>query len=226
MRVSLRWTYYKSKIPQTIFTSEEMDGKDAISIANDLEKWGRSQNIIFIDDIGQEWTKKQYLKLMEEIKEEPHQVVLFFDGSHIPGTKKGSAGTAIYFEQNGKTNRLRYNEIFDYIDNNNEAEYCALYAAVRQLDHLGVHHQTITIKGDSHVVIKQLSGEWPCYEENLNKWLDRIEEELQKLGLKFQAIPINRKENTEAHKLAAQAMEGIRINSHMEIQSNGDWVNG
>ena len=49
---------------------------------------------------------------------------------------------------------------------------------------LGVQHVPCDIKGDSQVVIKQLAGEWPCYEENLNRWIDRIEERIKKMGLK------------------------------------------
>ena len=63
MKVTLRWNYTKSKLPSVLFTSEEMDSETAVQIAADLEKIGRAKEMIFIDEIGQEWTKKQFLKL-------------------------------------------------------------------------------------------------------------------------------------------------------------------
>ena len=49
MKVTLKWVYTKSKLPNVAFTSEEMDGDSAIQIAGDLEKIGRAQEILFID---------------------------------------------------------------------------------------------------------------------------------------------------------------------------------
>lgn len=221
MKVTLKWVYTKSKLPNVAFTSEEMDGDSAIQIAGDLEKIGRAQEILFIDGIGQEWTKKQFLKLNEKIKEEPHEFVIYFDGSHVPGGTEAGAGVVIYFKQNGKTVRARYNERFELIEDNNEAEYCALYAACLKLEELGAKHQRIVIKGDSQVVLNQLSGEWPCFDEALNKWLDRIENKLKELGLEFEVDPVHRKANEEAHRLAQQALQGTMINSLLEMPAGG-----
>ncbi|WP_455663153.1 reverse transcriptase-like protein [Pradoshia sp.] len=221
MKVILKWVYTKSKLPNVAFTSEEMDGDIAIQIAGDLEKLGRAQEIMFVDDIGQEWTKKQFLKLNEKVKEEPHEFVIYFDGSHIPGETGAGAGVVIYFKQNRKTIRVRYNEHFDLIEDNNEAEYCALYAACLRLEEMGAKHQRIILKGDSQVVLNQLSGEWPCFDEALNRWLDRIENKLKELGLEFEVQPVNRKANEEAHRLAQQALQGTFINSLMEMPAGG-----
>lgn len=221
MKVTLRWEYTKSKLPKVTFTSEEMEGDIAIQIAGDLERIGRAQEIIFIDEIGQEWTKKQFMKLTEKTKEDPHDCMIYFDGSHIPGETAAGAGVVIYFKQNGKTVRSRYNERFDLIEDNNEAEYSALYAACLKLEEIGVRHQRIVIKGDSQVVLNQLSGEWPCFDESLNGWLDRIENKLKELGLEFEVQPVNRKANDEAHRLAQQALEGTFINSMLEMPAGG-----
>ncbi len=221
MKVILKWVYTKSKLPNVAFTSEEMDGDIAIQIAGDLEKLGRAQEIMFVDDIGQEWTKKQFLKLNEKVKEEPHEFVIYFDGSHIPGETGAGAGVVIYFKQNGKMIRVRYNERFDLIEDNNEAEYCALYAACLRLEEMGAKHQRISLKGDSQVVLNQLSGEWPCFDEALNRWLDRIENKLKELGLEFEVEPVNLNSKEEAHKLAQQALQGTFINSLMEMPAGG-----
>lgn len=56
-----------------------------------------------------------------------------------------------------------------------------------------------------------MNDEWPCYEEELSKWMDRIENELNQLGIvaTFESIP--RKRNKEADRLATQALKGIEI---------------
>lgn len=208
-------------MPSVTFTSDELDSQFALKIANDLESTGRVRELIFIDELGQEWTRKQYQKLTEDIDGSPQNVTIYFDGSHKPGETIAGAGIAIYYTQNNKKYRLRNNERFDYIENNNEAEYCALLAAVQKLEQLGVKHQKIMIKGDSQVVLKQLTGEWPCYEENLNKWLDRIEQQLKDLGLHVEIMAIPRKENEETHRLATQALEGIKIDSQLELPNMG-----
>ncbi|MGM9931127.1 reverse transcriptase-like protein [Pradoshia sp.] len=221
MKVTLKWNYTKSKLPSVLFTSEEMDSETAVQIAADLEKIGRAKEMIFIDEIGQEWTKKQFLKLTEKTKEDPHEFVVYFDGSHVPGETSAGAGVVIYYKQNGKIFRARYNERFDQIEDNNEAEYCALYAACLKVEEMGARHQRISLKGDSQVVLNQLSGEWPCFDEALNKWLDRIENKLRELGLEYEVEPVQRKANEEAHRLAQQALQGTSINSVLEVPAGG-----
>ena len=92
-----------------------------------------------------------------------------------------------------------------------------LYYSLNLLIELGVHHVPCDIKGDSQVVIKQLAGEWPCYEENLSRWLDRIEERIKILRYKTTLPTIPRNDNKEADKLATQALEGKNIYSKMQL---------
>jgi ribonuclease HI len=69
--------------------------------------------------------------------------------------------------------------------------------------------------------LKQLSGDWPCFEEDYNAWLDRIEEKINELGIQPIYEPISRKQNKEADQLARQAMEGQMITSMMELTEKG-----
>ncbi|WP_143521191.1 reverse transcriptase-like protein, partial [Pseudomonas sp. 2995-1] len=85
-------------------------------------------------------------------------------------------GCVIYYEKNKKNYRLRKNQSVTELKSNNEAEYAALYMALTELENLGVHHLPIQIIGDSQVVLNQLSGEWACMEEELNRWADRVDE--------------------------------------------------
>ena len=113
------------------------------------------------------------------MQDEPHNVTVFFDGGYHKQEARSGLGIAIYFEQNKKKWRIRKNALLEQLDSNNEAEYAALYEAVKQLEEMGVHHQSCIFRGDSLVVLNQLSGEWPCYEEPLNKWIDRIDAKLK-----------------------------------------------
>ncbi|GFZ85716.1 hypothetical protein GCM10010978_27250 [Compostibacillus humi] len=70
--------------------------------------------------------------------------------------------------------------------------------------------------GDAQVVINQLTGEWPCYEEELAKWMDRIESKLEKMGIQPEFVLKTRNDNKEADQLASQALRGIELTSTIE----------
>jgi ribonuclease HI len=104
------------------------------------------------------------------------------------------------------------------IVSNSEAEYAALYNAVGMLEQLDIRHSPCTIKGDAQGALRQLAGEWPCYEAHLNSWLDKIELKIKELHLKPSLEVITREQNKEADKLARQALENKIIHSHTKIE--------
>lgn len=208
---------YKIKGAPLFFTSDYMDGERALIAGDELEKSGKVMNLLFIDELGSEWSLKELRKLTAVIEAEPHNITLYFDGGFTKGTNEAGLGAIIYYSQGKKNFRLRANEHIEEMETNNEAEYAALYFALGLLEELGVHHLPCEIKGDSQVVLKQLEGEWPCFEENLNRWLDRIEEKMKSLGIEPTYTAITRKDNKEADRLATQALEGTSIKSTMEI---------
>jgi len=217
MKLKIEWTYkLKAKDP-IFFTSDWLDSELAIFAGEDISKSGKSSEMTFYDEMGQSWTLKEVKKLSDEVEEDPHEIMIYFDGGFNKDTYQAGLGAVIYFRQGKKKFRLRANELIDEMDTNSEAEYAALYYALNLLEELNVQHVPCDIKGDSQGVLKQLEGEWPCYEENLNKWLDRMEEKINTLGLKprYQSIPRN--ENKEADKLASQALEGKKIFSKVQI---------
>jgi ribonuclease HI len=217
MKYKLEWEYKVKGIDPILFSSDFLDGEHALQAGEELEKSGKAGEISFIDEIGTSWTLKEMRKLLEEVEEEPHDLTVYFDGGFDNYNHKAGLGTIIYFKQGKKKYRLRANEVFDELETNNEAEYAALYFALTILEEMGVRNMTCDIKGDSQVVLKQLEGEWPCYEETLNRWLDRIENKIKELGLYPKYNPVGRKENKEADKLATQALQGKMINSKMQI---------
>lgn len=217
MQVKIEIAYKTVKGIEANFTSVEMQAGTAILLAEDLERTGRIKHLAFIDSNDSTWTMKELKKYMEGIQTEPHNVTVYFDGGFDQDTKKSGLGCVIFYDQNGKSYRLRKNASANHLDSNNEAEYAALYLALQELEFLGVHHLSVKLIGDSQVVINQLNGEWPCYEETLNKWADRIETKLGQLGLTPEYDYVSRKRNQEADQLASQALKEIDIMSTIEM---------
>ena len=217
MKYQMEWKYKLKGTEGIYFISDWLEAALAIAGGEDIEKSGKCSELIFHDEMGQSWNLKELKKLVQEVEEDPHDLMVYFDGGFNRDTYEAGLGIVIYYRQGKKKFRLRVNELIQEMDTNNEAEYAAFYYSLNVLEELGVHHVPCDFKGDSQVVLKQLEGEWPCYEENLNRWLDRIEEKIKKLGLKPRFQPIPRNENKEADKLATQALEGKKINSKMQL---------
>ncbi|UOQ93145.1 ribonuclease H family protein [Halobacillus shinanisalinarum] len=216
MKVRIELTYKTPKGTNTTFSSDDMHAGKAILIAEDLESIGRTKNVTFIDSLESTWTLKELKKYMKGIQTEPHNVTVYFDGGFDLDTTNSGLGCAIYYEQNGKSFRLRKNALVEELDTNNEAEYAALHLGLQELELLKVHHLPVTFVGDSQVVINQLNGEWPCLEEELSKWADRVESKLKQLGIHPDYELISRKGNREADRLASQALKEIEITSTIE----------
>ncbi|MFJ8236230.1 reverse transcriptase-like protein [Ureibacillus sp. NPDC094379] len=217
MKITIEWTYRAKNGEETVFRSDEIPPALALHIAEDLEKTGRAKNITFIDQHDSTWMAKELKKYIKEIETEPHNVTVYFDGGYDIGTSYSGFGCVIYFEQNGKSYRLRRNAAASGLTSNNESEYGALNFSIVELDLLDVHHQTVRFIGDSQVVINQMSGEWPAYEKDLAAWADRIDAKLAEMGIQAEYELVPRKDNAEADKLATQALQGIDISGKVEL---------
>ncbi|WP_026672126.1 reverse transcriptase-like protein [Alkalihalobacterium bogoriense] len=219
MNVYLEWSYKPAKGKQTIvFRSDSFPVTSILTLVDDIEKTGRVKELFFVDEEGCQWSKKEILKYIKGVEDEPHDIIVHFDGGFDHATSNAGLGIAIQFKQNNKTYRLRKNERIHNIQTNNEAEYAALWFALSELEALGAHHIPIMIKGDSLVVINQLTEEWPCYEPELQQWVDRIEAKVKELGFQAQFQAVSRKQNKEADQLATQALEGTEISSKRTVE--------
>ncbi|WP_430788939.1 reverse transcriptase-like protein [Virgibacillus flavescens] len=218
MNVKLKWVYKGKKTVALEFESGWTSQESAEQLIGDIEKTGRVKELVIVDEMGNEWTPKEYSRLKETIDEEPHDIVVYFDGGFDRTKRNAGLGVVIYFQKNNKNYRLRTNQFIDVMDTNNEAEYAALHYAIVQLTEMGVHHIPCTFKGDAQGVLRQLLGEWPCYEEKLNGWLDRIETKMDSIGIKSVYEVISRKENKEADRLATQALNGVYVHSIKELE--------
>lgn len=217
MKYKLEWKYKIKGKEGIYFTSDWLSGELALQAGEELEDSGKAAEISFNDEAGTSWTVKEMRKLLAEIEEEPHDITMYFDGGFDKGTNRAGLGAIVYYNQGKKKYRLRANQLVEEMDTNNEAEYAAFYFGLSLLEELGVRQLSCEFKGDSQVVLKQLEGDWPCYEETFNRWLDRIEHKIKQMGLYPKYLPIDRKANREADKLATQALQGKIIHSKMQI---------
>jgi ribonuclease HI len=217
MKISIEWTYRANKSKKTVgMTSEWLSAKDALILSADIERTGRAAAILFRDETGGEWNRKELLKYTEEVEEEPHNVTVYFDGGFRKEQQTAGLGVVLFFDRNGKTYRIRKNRFLENIESNNEAEFAAFWMGIRELEELGVHHLPVVFRGDSQVVINQLAGEWPSLGA-VNQWLVRVENKLNEMGIRPVYEGISRLDNKEADGLATQALNGEAISSLLEI---------
>lgn len=217
MRYKVAWLYRTKAGLETSLETDYLSLDEALQFAADFEKTGRVKELLFYDEKGTEWTQKEAKKLSKQVEEEPQEVTLYFDGGYDAETKEAGIGVSLYYQKQKKTYRMRRNAYIEGIYDNNEAEYAALLYGMHMLEEVGVKYETVTLRGDSHVVLQQLAGEWPCYEEHFNHYLDQIQQIGEQLKIKLVCEPVSRKQNKEAHQLASQALEGTSIDSHTEI---------
>ncbi|MBS4203185.1 reverse transcriptase-like protein [Lederbergia citrea] len=217
MKMKLKIVYKVKKTISVKMETEWIDEQFVDFLLADFQKTGRISEIIVIDEMGRVWSRKEYEKLKIKMEHEPVNPLIYFDGGFDKQTGTAGIGIVIYYEKGNATYRYRANAKLDEMENNNEAEYAALYNALMHWEEIGAKNLPIIIRGDSQGVLKQLEGDWPCYEKVLNAWLDRIETKISELNLKAQFEVISRRENKEADKLASQALENNIIQSHLKI---------
>lgn len=198
--------------------SELLSIAEAKALYFQLKKQANIASIQLEDEYGVTWTEKELHAYLDKLKEEPHDVTVLFDGGYEKSTKKAGVGVVIYYTLQDNRYRKRVNAQLDYLQDNNEAEYAALYFAIQKMEEIGIHHQDIVIQGDSMQVIHQMNDEWPVVGDVYQNWCDRIEDAIQKLGLKpiYELLP--RSQNKQADKLATQALEGNSIDAVKRLE--------
>jgi ribonuclease HI len=213
----MEWIYRTPKGTEAVFSSEELPAAHALLILEDMEKSGRIKNLTMIDRYDSTWTVKELKNYIKGLETEPHNVTVYFDGGFDLTSRASGLGCVIYYEQSGKSYRLRRNVSANEHTSNNEAEYAALHLCLQELDLLGVHHLPVKFIGDSQVVIKQMKEEWPTLEKDLSSWAERIDQKIKDLGIQAEYELVPRKSNGEADKLASQALNGVEITATSEV---------
>lgn len=103
---------------------------------------------------------------------------LIFDGGADPNPGQGYGSYQIVVNDELQTiQRLTFGEKIT----NNVAEYTTLLTALQAInrDFADLTHVTLTIKGDSQLVIKQISREWKARDERMAALRDQVLELLQ-----------------------------------------------
>lgn len=142
------------------------------------------------------------------------KIILYFDGACEPFNPGGNIGCG-YYSHYEQTPQVRIFEGSWFVgksplNSNNVAEYLALCLGLEKLLKLNLNNEPLLVKGDSQLVIKQMSGEW-----RIKDGLYRDQAlSAQKLVSQFSNIRfmwIARELNAEADKL-----------SKLKIENNGE----
>lgn len=87
----------------------------------------------------------------------------------------------------------------------NVAEWVALGKGLRHIADSRLLVRRLSVRGDSKLVINQLTGEWNVNAEHLRKYRDRCLELLEEIGCEWNARWIPREENERADELSRRA---------------------
>lgn len=89
---------------------------------------------------------------------------------------------------------------------NNVAEWNGVLAGLRKLGEVGVQG-SLLIRGDSKLVINQLTGRWKCKTDKLAVFRDEARKILEQSGLKWQAEWCPREQNEACDELSKRSMK-------------------
>jgi len=121
----------------------------------------------------------------------PSSITLFYDGASKQNPGPTSGGWTIV-DDDGK--ELAYGFKFVGVHHtNNEGEYHGLIHGLEFIREQGWTEGTLTIKGDSKLVLSQCQGLWNCNIPRLKVLLERarriIREMVPKIKVKWQHVP-------------------------------------
>jgi len=135
----------------------------------------------------------------DEPESESVEATLYFDGASRGNP--GEAATGFVIENRHLT--IEDGTEFDELTNN-EAEYHALIEGLEYA--LGEGVTDITVKGDSQLVIRQVTGEYACNAENLTGLLDRVHELLEQFN-SYTITHVPRERNERADTAANNTLD-------------------
>ncbi|MDP6527326.1 MAG: ribonuclease HI family protein [Candidatus Pacebacteria bacterium] len=132
------------------------------------------------------------------------KIIIYTDGGARGNPGPAGAGAIIY-DENGKV--LKEAHSFLGERTNNWAEYEAVYLGLSEAKKLGLAGSEVEIKLDSELIKEQLSGNYKIKEETLHGQFIKIHNLRVKdfPNVTFTHIP--REENSEADRLANEAID-------------------
>jgi len=127
------------------------------------------------------------------------EATIHFDGGARPNLGPAAIGCTVETEE-------WHSECSDTIGDatNNRAEYRALIQALEIAEDAGV--DSVTAKGDSQLIINQVTGEWDTNDDTLENLRDDVRELAQAFD-QFNVEHIPREKNEAADSLVDEAFE-------------------
>ena len=127
---------------------------------------------------------------------------VWFDGCCLGNPGPMGAGAVVQTERERKVLRKAFG-----LGTNNQAEYHGLILGLRHA--LGMDAETVTVHGDSQLVLRQLGGEYSVKAPGLKALHTEAKMLLSKFAkVKLEWVP--REENAEADQASRQALQGPR----------------
>ena len=107
MNYKILWKYKAPKMDTILLETEWISEKVIDRLMDDFIKTGRTVDITILDEMGNEWTKKEYVKLKKAIELEPSNIIVYFDGGYDLKQKVAGIGIVIYYDKGDKHFRVR-----------------------------------------------------------------------------------------------------------------------
>ena len=136
-----------------------------------------------------------------------HPLIIYVDGSSRGNPGPAGIGVAVFSADN-LSKPLEEISCYIGIATNNVAEYEAVIHALRWLVKSG--KKSCTIKLDSELVYKQVTGQYKVRKAHLVHQVKRVHRLKERLGeISFVLVP--RADNKTADRLAQQASSGVKV---------------
>lgn len=143
-----------------------------------------------------------------------NKLIVYFDGAskNNPHGPAGCGWTLYEMNRQGSHGvRVANGQAYlGYHITNNQAEYEGLEAALAYMKDRDIGCSALHIRGDSEIVIEQISGKYRVRSKNLIDNFKSVKSKLESLQSNFDTVKyhhIDRGENKEADKLANEAIE-------------------
>lgn len=130
-------------------------------------------------------------------------VVVYTDGGARGNPGPAAAGVVI--QKDGET-IATIGQFLGKTLTNNWAEYQALIIALQKLTALGLTDETVEVRMDSELIVKQMRGEYRVKHADLKTLYLQVQELLDGLGT-VRFVHIRREQNKEADALVNEALD-------------------
>ncbi len=142
-------------------------------------------------------------------------ITVYFDGLCYPKNPCGVAAYGYLIYRDDELIRQGFGAVGEGRGmTSNVAEYEGLKAAVSWLNDNGIEY-SITIKGDSQLVIKQMKGDWEVRSKTSKKYVPEIKRMLDGKDVRFVWVP--REMNEEADRLSRMGYEAYKKRKHSSL---------